>query len=717
MTKPTKPKLPVDEFDYERGGRAGAAMRALLEEQKRLRRKRIRKITGLVLAAILVVAYFAISTFVFNPLEGSAIGFQNLVPRNCDFFVRKVNLASDLPLPATIATPLREDAPLWTAFAEGHLGVPATTVQGAVEGWKEAVHGLEAAKLDVVRDLAGRELCVAGRFAERGGLTATQVGLYLRVSWRVRLALGLAKYAVFRNMLFADGGLEERPNGVFKVRQGSRDLYLWRSEDLLLVATDEAWIDEARQLVVDKGKGSFGQGATFTDDIQVLLKNRQGSRANTPSNVQFHCNIQRYRAAVGDKGAWPDPQSAIFEERALASLYRSSIAQEATGLVRFELEPRRRIVLDVAVRTDTNGLDDFGKSIHQDRATRKLTKKDVALAGELSPRSAFAIGAVALSGGDFARQWERLLTNEDRRAMDDVIRRTVKYQSVRAFADDVAIALGQRAIFILRENNYPREEKDPFGDGPDPAIALVFPQQSPDKVRQLKEFLLANSGNLGFEQTFNYYVDANKQYPLLEYYTPASRSTGEIAVMQVGGDEKGEVLITNQAKLAKNVFRTWLDPGTGVGDKRYSEDPLYKDLTAEWMEFKGNVLSHAYAFVNGPLLEKALRRYVPYWAAEGSLLDPETMRAERPALFAKILKEKYPQFSTHNVPPKERAEIDELVDAEWAARAEQARAGLSPQLTKKYRDAIAWIASVPGVLFSIDFDPKSTKLHLNLALE
>ena len=165
------------------------------------------------------------------------------------------------------------------------------------------------------------------------------------------------------------------------------------------------------------------------------------------------------------------------------------------------------------------------------------------------------------------------------------------------------------------------------------AVALIFPQQGPEKVRQLREYFLANKQQFGFPETYNYFLDPQKRYPLLEYYTPLMSGTGEIAVLQVGGDEKGEVVISNQAKLIKNVFQTWFDPGTSTSDRNYAEDPLYKDLLAEWLERKGNSYSHLFAFVNGPLALKALRNYVPTWAGEGSLFDPEKMRAERPAVF------------------------------------------------------------------------------------
>lgn len=716
--RPKKPLPPrASDAALDESGRPGGAMRALLDEQKRQVRKRLWVRLAIVFAALLVVVYLAITTFVFNPIEGRTMPFQNLVPRNCDFFVRKVNLAADLPLPATVFTPGREEATVWRTLEEGRLGIPRATVKEALEAVNQLTARLAGTPLDVVRDLVGSEVCFAGRFPDQGGIAASSFGLYLRVSWRVRAAMGLLRYAFAREKLLPQMRVDVRPDGALRVFLDGRDIYLWRSRDLVLVASDEGWLKEAQQLEVDSGEGSFGQGAGFTDDILLLVKERQGARSAPPSHVQFYCNLERWRAAAGAKKAWPDPASPSMGERAIASAFRTDILHEATGILRFENEPRRRIAIDAAFRTDTNHLDEFGKRLHQERATRKLTRKDANLLGEIAPQSAFAIGAAALSGGDIARQLDALLPPEERKMMDDIVRRTQKYQTWRALMEEFNVALGQRVLAIARVNDYEREEKDPKGMGPDPALALVFPQQGPEKVRQLREYFLANKQQFGFEETYNYFLDANRQYQLLEYYTPLMPSTGEVAILPVGGDEKGEVVLSNQAKLIRNIFHTWLDPGTGKGDRRYAEDPLYRDLMAEWGDRKGTSYSHLFLFVNGPLAHKAIRKYVPYWAAEGGLLDPEKMRAERPAVFARILKEKYPQYTPQTVPAKERAEIEALVDAEFEGRAAAAKANLSPELTKKFDAAIEWIGAVPGLFVSVDLDPKSAKLYANVAVE
>ncbi|HKE00675.1 MAG TPA: hypothetical protein VKE69_06675, partial [Planctomycetota bacterium] len=99
----------------------GAAMRALEAEQRRQRRRRRNRRLAIVAAIVAVVAYLAVTTFVFNPLEGTFIPFPNAIPRASDFFIRKIDLADNLPFPATEATPFREDARLWKAFEAGKL--------------------------------------------------------------------------------------------------------------------------------------------------------------------------------------------------------------------------------------------------------------------------------------------------------------------------------------------------------------------------------------------------------------------------------------------------------------------------------------------------------------------------------------------------------------------------------------------------------------------
>ncbi|MDF1838771.1 MAG: hypothetical protein P1V35_12945, partial [Planctomycetota bacterium] len=57
------------------------------------RKKRILKITGISLLAILFLGYFAFSTFLFKPFEKAwPHSLAGLIPRQVDFFLYQENL-------------------------------------------------------------------------------------------------------------------------------------------------------------------------------------------------------------------------------------------------------------------------------------------------------------------------------------------------------------------------------------------------------------------------------------------------------------------------------------------------------------------------------------------------------------------------------------------------------------------------------------------------
>ncbi|MFN0205534.1 MAG: hypothetical protein ACKVS6_04385 [Planctomycetota bacterium] len=702
-------KSATDSQIIERIARPGTAMRALLDEQKRLKKRRRRIQLSVILLILLVVSYFAITTFIFNPVEPSAPPFYDAVPSNCHFFIRKTKLANDFPLPATPITPHSEQAVLWRAFESGKLGIPAETVKSWMNEYDEFVKSIGNAPIDPLKDLLGQEICIAGRFAEKGGLAATKYCIYLRVSWKIRAAMGIARYEYFRKKFAPDYQITIMDGGIWKVAgAASKDIFIARKGDLLMISNDDAWIRDSEELLIDR-EGCFGLSSKFAEDIRMKLERRSEGRSN-PSNIQLYADLDAYRKASGAAPKYPDIKSAEFGERTLASLYSHGFLKDVAGVLRFETTPRKRIALDATFRTDAEKLDAFGKKIFQDKWNHYLTSKDLRELAEMTPQAAFSGGAFGVSGGDVARQLEALLTIEDRRALDDTIRKTGKYDTTKALADDFGIAVGDRTIMVLRENNYPHDDKDPVGIGPDPAIALILPQRSPEKVRQIRDYFLNNKGHFGIQETYHWDLDGG--YKLLEYYSPLVPGTGEIAVIPLGNDDKSNVIVSNQAKLIRNIHKIFA-VASYADDRPYGESAFYKDLVDEQKGKKMNFVM----FLNGPKFANALKKYVPYWAGLESMVDPTLQAEERPAFFAKQLKAKYPQFTPENVPEKERAEIEALVDEEMLQREQKAKASLSPQLVQKYEEVVRWVAAIPGGLASMELELKRVHLYLNVFLE
>lgn len=710
QTPPGSSKKPTDSQIVQKLAKPGTAMRALIDEATRARRKRRRIQITIGFIILLILLYLGVTSFIFNPIEPAAGEFQNAVPANVHVFLRKRGLADDLPLPATAVTPLGDGA-IWKAFEQGRLGVPQSTVREWMNDYDEFIKSTSSAPIDIMRDLLGREICIGARFVDKGGLEATRYCLYLRAGWRIRAGMGLARYEYFRNKIFAGFRTDVIRPGVYKLSgQGMKDIFVTIHSDMLMVASDDEWLREVDNLLQDR-QGSFGLTSQFAEDIRGKLQQRiEALNGLTPSNIQFYFDIAAFHKAAGGATKWPDPNGPTIDERFVASLYHRDLLLDAAGVIRFEGSPRKRIAIDATFRTDTSKLGPFGERIYKDKWNQQLAPADIRLIQEMVPQSSFAGGAFAVSGGDIARQFEALLSAEDRRVADDAPRATGKYSSLKALMDDVAIALGDRAIFALRENNYLREDKDPEVTSVDPAVALVFQQRSPEKIRQLMEYFKNNKSTFGITATYTWPID--NIYELLEFYNNFVPGNGEIAVLPVGADERSNVMISNQAKLIRSIQRAWLHP-EHRDDRPYGEDPWFKDLTSEFKNRKVN----AYAFVNGPKLSKALKKYTDVWSRGETQLSPEAMRDERPKIFKKILGEKYPSIEAKNITEEIRKEIDALVDSEFETREAQASANVPVAIREKYENLLKCVGAVSGVFATVELEVRRVHINGNVFVE
>lgn len=685
-------------------------MRALIDEQQRIKRRRRRIQLSIGFSILLVLLYLAVTTFIFNPIEPGAIAFQNAVPNNCEFFIRKVDLAADFPLPSTVLTPGAEEAVLWKAFEDGKFGVPSATVKSWTSEYDAFVKSLAGTPIDPLRDLLGKEVCVAGRFSDKGGLAATRYCIYLRVGWRIRAMMGAARYEWIRNkFLPKDVKVEILASGIWRVSPaGEKDLYVYRNSDLVMIASDEDWIKDANNLLIDRER-NFGLTSIFAEDIRQPIEQRAAGRP-LPSNLQIYVNLDEYRKAAGKSGKWFDASSTLWDERLLATTFHPEFIKDIAGSIRFEKTPRRRIALELTCRTDGEKLDPFARKILQDKWSQQLSAGDLRLVGEMIPQAAFAGGAVAVSGGDIARHLETLLVVEDRRVADESVKRSGRFDNLKQFADEIGGSLGDRAILALRENNYAHEEKDPIETGPEPAWAAVFPQRDPSKIRAMMDYVKNSKANFGISDVFTWKID--RVYELVEYYNNFIAGNGEIAVLPIGADTGGNFIISNQAKLIRNIHRMWAG-GSQEEDKPYGIDYWYRDLLEEQ---KGKRMN-AVLFASGPKTAKALKKCTDVWLVESAGMTPEEMTAERPRLFDRLLKEKYPNYKKDAVPENVKSEIDGLVDQEFARRQDSAKANVSTAKKQHYDELLRWVAAVPGIAGTLELELKRARVYVNLLLE
>jgi len=193
----------------------------------------------------------------------------------------------------------------------------------------------------------------------------------------------------------------------------------------------------------------------------------------------------------------------------------------------------------------------------------------------------------------------------------------------------------------------------------------------------------------------------------MEYTSPLVPGTGEIALLVANN----WVFVCNQAKFLHKIMETWLLTARAT-DRPYEEDAGYQGLLAEHDQ-----IANACAYVSGPKLAKALRPWVDWWVREASFGDPAQQRAEREALFARVLAEKYPQYVNQTVPVNVRAELDKVVDERMEQKARARASTNDSAMRQRFLDALRLIEAVPAAFVSARFDPKHATLYARVDID
>jgi len=133
----------------------------------------VRLLTVCGIGAMLLLLF--VVAFVFNPLEGRLVDVRDIVPREVDFFVRKVALADDLAeFPEPRFWKDFAETSSWTELQSGPM-VQSLRRQGVEKSLADARENLSRIRsdssgfVDLVRDVLGEELLLAGFTEDRSG--------------------------------------------------------------------------------------------------------------------------------------------------------------------------------------------------------------------------------------------------------------------------------------------------------------------------------------------------------------------------------------------------------------------------------------------------------------------------------------------------------------------------------------------------------------------
>ncbi len=495
-----------------------------------------------ILFGVLMVLYFLFVSFLFNPFEDDLEDIAQIVPREVDYFVRWKAAGeqfSDFPVPRIWGD--LEDSAVVRRLREG----------GELQEWDQELGVARA--LEDLRSLAEsapvgvdlqtdfmREVAVAGK----GSLSfdhAFNGVLLLRVSLKVKAGVSLLDYGFIRDKLPSSLAIEALPDNLYRLPQfepfGFQDAYLARIRDVILLASREEWIQDARKLEVLAGQGSLAFSSNFSDNVTALL-------APGDKTLEFY---SRWETVAPRVGRFPDPSGSFWEQVA-SRFYSTSLMRVVAGY----WLPGTRFEGRFNARVDLGGASRFQRAWFESHGLDLRRLKDFA---SKVPDDSFLYGGISGDPGKVFLQWFDSLDDESRRFLDELVVNTGKYQGTGDLLAQVGKALSPGLFLALHPNDYPPDPNDvPHDDAPVPLFLMLGTLRDVQEYEDLLQFFMGNAFRFaeGEERPKVQTISLRAGYSGFSFVSPAIPGTGEILVMR----ESKLVILSNSFKYVNALIDT-----------------------------------------------------------------------------------------------------------------------------------------------------------------
>jgi hypothetical protein len=439
-----------------------------------MRVRKLLKIGAISLASLLLLGLLGVAAFVFNPFEGNLADMRDVVPPDVDIFLRKTELVADFgefPEPA-----------FWESLSqtEGWRGVRQGPTYAGIDGNNQASNLLarvrdECARLrkdtmgyvDVLADVLGREVIVAGRFT---GPVLDEAAwcAYARVSWTVKFAWGMLGYGFVQEKLAANG-VRVRFEDEFMIVEGDAPLFLARVRDCMMVANDRELLRVSHAMATGMGGDSLGGMSGYRDGVVGRVREWQDRTGQEPNALEFYLRPLRFFERVKWDDNWPDPKHPTdMNSRVLASFVSLRSWLFLSGALLFEPDS---VSILADLELNQNEHTPFQGKFFRTEAMERDRWLDPFLS--LVPEDACAAAAMRMPAGDFLVEMYQALDQAERDLLDERLKMTGKYEGVPDLLDKLALAFQDRIGFVFR-----RKVADPdikvANPAPVPHIAWVF---------------------------------------------------------------------------------------------------------------------------------------------------------------------------------------------------------------------------------------------------
>lgn len=665
-----------------------------MTKSKPKRKHRIWRTLLLALGGLALFLLLFVAAFLFNPFEGSLPEMRDIVPRGVNFFVRKQRLAGDFdPFPVPRFWAELRGARGFDAVANGSIG-QAFQRDGVDRALADAEQAFAQIRqdssgfLDVLRDVIGRELIVAGYEQDYSQSPPRPLAMpwwcvYTRIDWRIKAVQGLAGFGFVQGKLLANG-LDVKSQGDFLVvtPRNAQPVYVARHLDVLMIANEPRLIEQSQRLIAgNREEEPIGQMPAYTDGALARIDRwAEVNRVDRPNVVEFVVEPNAFDGFRQFAATWPNPQAKdSMNERVLASFLNLKGWMQVTGGLIFADQ-----VLAATGQVDLNSRQhtQFQSTFYTAEQQRRDVWLDPFL--RMVPASACAAAALRVPAGDFLHAMFEALEDEEKNLINDSLRRATfqgtQLNDVRDLIERLSIAFLQRSGFVFRRNT-PDMSRDEKGElmvpvaarSPMPQVAWVFwlrPNGAP-LVEELVTMLSTYYTSFGFRKVWHLKVPFEGgalPEPVTEFTNPQIPATGEIAMIVF----RDFFVVSNSGPLIRDILRTRYGSQTGARSMR--DLPEFDAAEREMPAALNGLI-----WLDGKNLVPVLDDYLEFAAVQSAEPDAEWQLLLRPTAEDQVRRLRFPQYPSKASMPKTLidGDFEQAVRAWMRAKWEQERSNFT----------------------------------------
>jgi hypothetical protein len=309
--------------------------------------------------------------------------------------------------------------------------------------------------------------------------------------------------------------------------------------------------------------------------------------------------------------------------------------------------------------------------------------------------------------GDTLRSMLAAAEPDLRHNIEDVFRQTRKYPTLESIIAELEGALKDRAVIIVRPNDYPSDKAGPpHNDEPVPAIAVVFWSKNVEALVRFREVIGGNPQLFGLkgrkEGEVGYFSNIEAGFETREFWSELIDGTGVIAT----SNAHDLTIVTNSLGMLGHILKTSSQGGAKY--PRLSENPMFAGLAQSALP-QGNVFAWANPVTLAPILRARARQ-----SAEDAVFANIDWKSERQRMEDQVLKEQFPGQKRGSLPAEVQEQLDKLVDPKIESMERRLKTEQVPAFMAKQERVITYLEQISGAVGVLSLDPRAFDLSVRL---